>query len=283
MIALNTINDSIRVILAAPRATADMPFFASYSDTTATTFTPGKQVGNTNGITGVSFVSAPPADTSRLVDHLSIYNNDTANGTVSVFITVSGTDYILQKVTLGPGEKMEYNNGKGWQIFTNAGALKNSINQGNNAVSSSLSATVLGTDVTNNNSVANTIADITGLSFPVVAGNTYYFRFIIQYTAAATTTGARFSINGPAASALRYESDYSLTTTSRTVNTGLAAYDLPAAANATSAATNANTATIEGFITASANGTVVARFASEVASSAIVARAGSVVYYQQVL
>lgn len=283
MIALNSVNDSLRLILAAPKTTNDMVVFASYSDTTASTFTPGKKVGNSNGTTGVSLVDAPAADTHRLVDHISVFNNDTTNGTVSVFYTVSGTDYVLQKVTLGPGEKAEYNNGKGWQFFTSAGALKNSINQGNNAISSSLSVTVLGSDVTNNNGVANTMADVTGLSFPVTAGFTYYFRFAIQFTAAATATGSRWSINGPAASALRYESDYSLTTTSRTVNTGLSAYDTPSAANATSAATGANMATIEGFITPSANGTVVARFASEVASSAIVAKAGSVVYYQQVL
>lgn len=45
----------------------------------------------------------------------------------------------------------------------------------------------------------------------------------------------------------------------------------------------ANIAIMEGLITPSANGTVVARFASEVSASAIVAKAGSTVFYQQVI
>lgn len=134
---------------------------------------------------------------------------------------------------------------------------------------------VLATDVTNNNASADTIANVTGLSFSVKSGHTYKFRFQIVYTSAATTTGSRWSIDGPATpTALHYQSQYSLTTTSQTINTGLSAYDLPAAANATSAATASNIAIVQGIITPSADGTVIARFASEVTSSAIVAKAG---------
>jgi hypothetical protein len=56
---------------------------------------------------------------------------------------------------------------------------------------------------------------------------------------------------------------------------------VPAASNATSAATGSNIAIIEGIIKPSGSGTVIARFASEVASSAIVAKAGSYVEYKQ--
>lgn len=137
---------------------------------------------------------------------------------------------------------------------------------------------VLSADVTNNNAVANTIADVTGLSFAVVAGTTYGFRFTILYTAAAATTGSRWSINGPATTLLAYRSEYTATATTQTVNEGLTGYNVPAAASAASL-TAGNIATIEGFITPSANGTVIARFASEVASSAIVAKAKSFVEF----
>lgn len=60
------------------------------------------------------------------------------------------------------------------------------------------------------------------------------------------------------------------------------AYDLPAASNATSVVAQ-NLAVIAGMIRPSANGTVIARFASEIANSAITAKAGSVVYYQETL
>ena len=140
----------------------------------------------------------------------------------------------------------------------------------------------LGSDVTNNNIVANTIADVTGLSFAVTAGNTYWFEFVIPYTAAATTTGSRWSINGPGSpTALSYRSEYTLTATSITVNCATA-YDIPAASNATSL-TVGNVATIWGFIKPSRDGTVIARFASEVSSSAIVAKAGATLRYIQVL
>lgn len=138
------------------------------------------------------------------------------------------------------------------------------------------------TDVTNDNASANTIASITDLDFPVEAGQTYHFRFVIPYTAAATTTGARFSITGPASPTfLAYESRYPLTGSTNTLNFGLTAYDTPASANATSLTTG-NLAIIEGIIKPSANGTITARFASEVSSSAITAKAGACVQYTKV-
>lgn len=142
---------------------------------------------------------------------------------------------------------------------------------------------VLNADVINNNGTANTIADVTGLSFPVMSGVTYRFRFFIVYTAAATTTGSRWSINGPATTFLHYQSRNDLTTTAQTTTNGHSSYGLPAASNATSATTGSNIAMIEGTIRASANGTVIARFASEVASSAITAKAlASYVEYEAI-
>lgn len=139
---------------------------------------------------------------------------------------------------------------------------------------------VLGGDVTNNNAVANTIQDVTGLSFPVVNGETYWFQFVIPYTSAATTTGSRWSINGPTTSLLAYHSEYTLTATTQTVNYA-SAYDTPAASNASSL-TAGNVAIIEGVIKVTATSSVIARFASEVAGSAIVAKAGAFVKYRKI-
>ncbi len=132
--------------------------------------------------------------------------------------------------------------------------------------------TWLGGDVTNNNASANTIADVTALSFPVIANTTYRFKFFIVYTSAATTTGSRWSINGPATTFVNYTSRYTLTATSESVNPGAAAYDAPAGASASSLASG-NIAIIQGIIRPSVNGTVIARFASEISGSAIVAKA----------
>jgi hypothetical protein len=132
------------------------------------------------------------------------------------------------------------------------------------------------------NSANNILADVTGLQFWVENGQSYYFKFYIMYTSAATTTGSRWTINGPATSALNYTSIYTLTSSTVTTNSNQTAYNLPAAANATSELTG-NIATIEGTLTASASGYVVARFASEVNTSAITAKVGSWVQVTQTL
>ncbi len=131
------------------------------------------------------------------------------------------------------------------------------------------SRVILAADVAN--SAVDTIASVTGLAFPVVAGIRYKFKAVIIYTAAATTTGSRWSITGPAITDLAYDSQYPLDATSQTVNRALAAYDLPAAANVSSLAAN-NRAEIEGVVCCSVSGNITVRFAAEVAS-AITAKA----------
>ncbi len=137
---------------------------------------------------------------------------------------------------------------------------------------------ILGSDVVNNNATLNTLQDCTGLSFAVTSGVRYRFRATINYTAAAATTGSRWTLNGPTTSELSYMSTYSLSATTNTDNSAVA-YSIPAASNLNSANTTGNIATITGVIVPSANGTLVVRFASEVASSAITCKAGSTIEY----
>lgn len=141
---------------------------------------------------------------------------------------------------------------------------------------------VLAADVPNAEAVANTLLDITALGFAVEANKLYDFEFQLVYTAAATTTGARFTVNGPAATFLNYSSEYSLTTTTTTKNALLQAYNLPAAANLTSAATGNNWCVIKGIVQPSAAGILVPRFASEVSASAITVKAGSFVRWTKI-
>jgi hypothetical protein len=133
-------------------------------------------------------------------------------------------------------------------------------------------------NVVNNNASANTIADVTGLSFQVTAGTTYRFYALIRYSSAATTTGSRWSVSAPAnPTLLNYVSRYTLTATAVTTNNATA-YDVPSGSSATSL-TAGNICVIEGIITPSQNGTFIIRFASEVSNSAITALAGSTLEY----
>lgn len=279
MLVLQDANDELEVDLTSAVATNQLPCVVCWRDITATTYVPGRTNTNTNSTTAVIIAGHPAASTYRVIDYLSVYNADTAAAEVTIQINDNATLYKMIVVTLGVGERLVYQDGTGWQVLSSSGALK-MLNTWSAAITG-LQSVVLGSDVTNANATANTIADVTGLSFAVTAGSKYWFRFIIPYTSAATTTGSRWAINGPAApTLLNYTSHYTLTATSETVNYATA-YDIPAASNASSL-TAGNIATIEGIIVPSANGSVIARFASEVTVSAIVAKAGAVCFWQQV-
>lgn len=280
MLVLTETTDTIQVVLGGAVTTNQLRCFASWRDVTTTAYTPGRTVTNTNNTTDVNLVGSPASSTQRVVDLLNVQNADTVSATVTIKFDANGTEYTLWSGTLATGEAVQYTDGNGFTVRTAAGALK-TVQSVGAPTNNDLNVVVLGSDVTNNNAVANTIADVTALSFAVTAGHTYWFEFVIPYTSAATTTGSRWSINGPAApTRLNYRSEYTLTATSVTVNCATA-YDIPAASNATSL-TNGNVATIWGVIVPSSDGTVIARFASEVSSSAVVAKAGAVLRWMQV-
>ena len=283
MIVLDTTTDSIEVVLAGAITTNQLPCYVSWRDRTSTTFIAGKTLINTNSTTPVNISGSPTASTQRLIDELSVYNADTANATVTIRFNANGTTYILFQVVLAPTETLKYQEGEGFFVTASTGARKLSINQGANASATGMTTVVLGSDVINNNGVANTIADVTGLSASLTANKMYWFKFVIYYTSAATTTGSRWAVNTSAGTAanLSMVSEYSLTTTTTTRNALIQAFDSPSAANATSATTTNNMAILEGYFIPTANCTFIARFASEVLSSAITAKAGSVLFYQQ--
>jgi hypothetical protein len=226
-------------------------------------------------------VVAPGASTSRNVKCLIVANTNASTAqTIGVFLTDGTTNVELVSLTLAGGESLQYSEGNGFTVLDQNGRVKTTQDFSVVAAVNQLNVVALTADVTNVNGTANTMQDVTGLSFAVTLNQTFWFRASISYTAAATTTGSRWSINGPASpTLLAYKSEYSLTTTTNTVNEGVAAYDSPAAASASSAAIAANTAIIEGIIRPSSNGTVIVRFASEIAASAIVAKAGSLLQW----
>lgn len=277
MLVLSSTTDTLELDLLAAHTTNALPFLVSYRDITTTAYTPGRQFGTSNGTTDVQLLAAPAASNQRVVDLILIRNRDTVSHTVTVRFVDNATEYDVFTAIVASGDVIQYVDGMGWTVLSNNGSVKNALAQGVNSVSSGLSSTTITADVVNNNAVANTIADVTGLSFAVTSGQRYWFRFTIPYTSAATTTGCRFTIDGPAFTNLQYTSKYTLTATTETTNYATA-YNIPAASNASSLTTG-NIAIIEGMILPSANGTVIARFASEVASSAITAMRGAVVQY----
>ena len=283
MIILSEQTDNLQAVLAGSVAANQLRCATFWRDVTTTTFVPGRTLVLTNNSTDVNITPAPGASTQRIIDYISIYNSDTANADVTVKLDANGTEFILFKGILATGEMLMYNDKNGFTVMTISGAIKQAQMIGSNNVAvNALNTVVLSGNVVNNNSTANTIADVTGLSFAVTAGQTYWFEFVIPYNAAATTTGSRWSITGPGSpTMLSYRSEYTLTATTTTVNSA-GAYDIPAASNASSLTTG-NVATIWGIITPSSNGSVTARFASEVSSSAITALAGATIRWMRVI
>jgi hypothetical protein len=279
MLLLASTSDLLRII-TGQAVTVDV--HASWADLNGTTVTPGRTNTPITTATTTTVVGSPASLTYRTVKTLCARNRH-ASSTVDVTVVhTDGTNAMeLVKATLAAGDALHYDEHAGFTVRDLYGRVKH-IETSVAAVTNALNVVVLASDVTNNNAVANTIADVTGLSFAVTSGQTYWFEFVIAYTSAATTTGSRWAINGPAApTLLNYRSEYTLAATTTTINSATA-YDIPAASNATSL-TAGNVATILGIITPSSNGTVIARFASEVLSSAIVAKAGSVLRWMRTL
>jgi hypothetical protein len=278
MLLLASTRDIINVTTSA---TGAINVYAAYIDYNGSTTTPGRRNTTIAAATTTEVVSSPDDGVSRNVKSLIVSNaSETKSQSVGVFLTDGATNVELCTATLAAGESLQYSEGNGFTVIDSLGRIKTTQDFSVVAAVNAMNLVALTADVTNNNVSANTIANITGLSFAVTAGQSYWWRASIAYTAAATATGSRFSVNGPASPTfLAYKSEYSLTTTTNTVNEGLSAYDQPAASNATSAATAANTAIIEGVIRPSADGNVIMRFASEVSGSAITAKAGSLLQW----
>lgn len=273
MLLLASTSDKIRLTTGSALNT---DVHASWVDKNGSTITPGRTNTPITTATTTDIVAAPASSTYRTVKTLTIRNRDATTANAVTVIHTDGTNAMeLTKVTLLAGFTLHYHESAGFWV-TDANGANVFVEQtgGIQAAVNALNLVTLSADVTNNNATANTMADVTGLSFSVTSGETYKFKFTIPYTSAATTTGSRWAVNGPASpTLLNYTSRYTLTATTETFNYATA-YDIPAASNASSL-TAGNVAVIEGVIKPSANGTVIARFASEVSSSAIVAKAGA--------
>lgn len=135
----------------------------------------------------------------------------------------------------------------------------------------------LGGDQTN---TTVTLADITGLGFPVLANTDYEFEFLVPFTTAATTTGLALALNGPASPTLLAVRITVPISASAVVDRFTNAYNTEALGTAVDAANAPRLAVIKGVLRNGANaGSVIARFRSEVAASAVVAKQGAVVTY----
>lgn len=270
-ITLEGSTDSLEMVTSS---TATTEYHVSWSNVTATALTtPGTSMGTVSSATTTTILAAPSASNWRYVRELTVYNTHASTSQdVTINIDRSATDLRQFKATLSAGESIKFRENGNFGVYDSQGRLKTSV-QNAGQVANTLNTVVLSAAVGNNNAVANTIEDVTGLSFDVTAGESYWWRCTIAYTSAATTTGSRWSMSGPTVTSLNYRSKYTLTATTETTNFATA-FAIPAASSASSL-TAGNVAIIEGIVTPSASGTMQVTHASEVAGSLINALAGS--------
>ena len=281
-INLSTTSDVLKYTTSV---TADTDFHASWIDFDGSDSTPGNSTVISAAATAAgTFVAAPTGANIRSIKTVSVRNKHAATSQdVTIHHYDGTTTPELIKVKLLAGDCLQYYEHTGWLVFTADGRIKYRRSVVMPTTAPNINRVVLAGDVADS-SGANTYTDLTAMSFAVVAGRMYWFRFFGVYTAAAGATGSGWSINGPGSPTyLRYKSEYSLTTATRTINEGVAAYDTPATSNATSPTTGSNQAWIEGFIQPSADGTVIVRFMTETNASAITCKAGSVLFWQELL
>lgn len=289
MIVLQDDKDTLQIVLAGAVTTNELPFYVAYEDSflnTDTTencscSTPFQLNGTSNGTTAVD-IAAPPTRSNNLIQkirtvtYISIQNSDTAPAQVTIIFNANQTLRTLKVITLQPGDNIEFTS-NGFNVTDSTGAVKTAPT----TVANGWTDVVLGVDVVNADVVADTMADITGLEFPVVSG-TYAFRALIQYSSAALTTGSRWGVNGSIASTLLGYRVFSATTKTIPACINANGYD-DGLASASTANLDANTATIEGEITVVSSGIITMRFASEISASAITAKAGSILQWKKVL
>ncbi len=278
MLVLEGSTDALEVVTSS---TATLDYRVSASNVTATALTtPVTSTGTISSATTTTVLAAPAASNWRYVRLVTLSNvHASTSQDVTVQVDRSATDRRHCKVTLAAGERLEVLDGV-CTAYDTQGRAKTSV-QNAGQVANTLNVVVLSTDQANSNAVANTIEDVTGLSFAVTSGETYWWRCTIAYTSAATTTGSRWTMSGPTTTLLNYTSKYTLTATTETTNYATA-YAIPAASNATSL-TAGNVAVIEGVVTPSASGTMQVTHASEVAGSAVTAKAGSLCQWMRTL
>lgn len=273
MIILSTTTDKVQVVLNTAVTTNQLKCFASYTDTTTTSLTPGRNALTTNNTTAVDLVSSPASSTQRLVSYMNVYNTDTVLATVTINLYTTSTTYKLFTTTLATGERIEYQQGEGFKVFTSDGSYKETPNAIGAPVTNTINHVMLSSDVP---TTSTSYVDITGLSTPLLANKRYWFRFVIVTTTTATSTGAGFSINGPAFTNLQYYSWYPSAPTAIQYNNANSAYDVGVTTGLSAAR---GLAFIEGTVDTSAVGTLIGRIRTEVNTAT--AKAGSVLFYQQ--
>lgn len=245
-------NDKFQLITSAA-ATVDV--VASGADLSGTTVTPFKQLTAITTAATTDVVAVPGASTVRTLITLFIRNKDASVTTDVTFQYLdNATAYQIHKVTLAPGEMLQYIDKLGWFHVKPTSKLFKNLR-------------VAGSDYVN---ATTSFTDITGLSTAVESGKHYCFEAHLYHINDATTTGSQFGVNGPSMTTVRIANIEVVTpsATAAALSAGTATALDTAASVDTTGAVSVRLAILSGYFNPSAAGTFVIRGKSEVAVAA---------------
>jgi hypothetical protein len=111
--------------LGAATTTNPVEVFAAFTTLTTTTATPESSSTTSNSTADVTIVAAPSnASEQRVIKFVSVYNADTVANTATIKRDVSGTERIIGKWNLNPGDSLIWSDGVGWYVMDSNGARK---------------------------------------------------------------------------------------------------------------------------------------------------------------
>lgn len=213
--------------------------------------------------TTTDIVAAAGGSTIKRVKFFTARNKDASlSCDVTVLYKPSGTALEIHKVTLAPGDCLQFIEGIGFFTLTSTAKLNKLLRVSSDVVQALTS-----------------FADITGLTIALKSGKTYAFEAHIFSTNNAATTGSQFGYNIGAAPTVSLISSIQVGTSSTTAAVmvaGSATARDTAASASTLGTTSAKTDLLSGYVQPSADGTFALRVASEVAVAAgVTVKAGS--------
>jgi hypothetical protein len=259
MLNLAATTDKLQVTTDAAQ---NVDVHASWGDISGTTVSFGKTNTAITTATTTDVVAAPGASTVRNIKTLHIRNKGSAAVTITVIFDQNGTDFELHKESLGAGEALSYVEGIGFFRYQPAPGDK----------FCKLTADLASTTVT-------TMANVTGMNLPVLAGNYYKFKFNIIYQSAATTNGVRLGVTVPAFTRFTGAADLPVSTaadgTANIFRGHLTSSGDSVVGTGTPAVTTDFMGELEGIIVPSADGDIQLQYGAEVTTSAITMRQGS--------
>lgn len=122
----DAITRKLQAVMSSAVTTTNPTVTCTWADNTSTATTPGCTVSNLNGTTAVDIIAAPAVSTQRQTLTINIYNKDTVSQIITVRYNDNGTNYEVQKVTLGVGETLVYTAAQGWFSLDSSGNMKQS-------------------------------------------------------------------------------------------------------------------------------------------------------------